>query len=58
MHHQYDCEHKKHIPLIFLRSQYVSGTQKILNKENIRKLGQISPNLGNLFPIFKKKKKR
>ena len=51
MHHQYDCEHKMHILLIFLLTQYISGTQKILNKENIGKLGQISSNLGNLLPI-------
>ena len=56
MHHQYDCEHKAHIPLIFLRSQYISGKQKILNKENIRKLGQISPNLGIYFQFSRKKK--
>ena len=30
------------------------GTQKILNKENMGKLGEISPNLGNLLPVFKK----
>ena len=54
MHHQYDCEHKMHILLIFLLTQYISGTQKILNKENIGKLGQISSNLGNLLPILKK----
>ena len=51
MHHQCDCEQKMHIPLIFLLIQYISGTQKILNKENI----QDSPNLGNLLPIFKKR---
>ena len=43
-----------HIPLISLLTQYISDTHKILNKENIRKVGQISPNLGNLKPIFKK----
>ena len=54
MDHQYDCEQKTHILLIFLLTQYISSTQKILTKENIRKLGQISPNLGNLLAIFKK----
>ena len=44
-------EHKMHILLTFLLTQYISGTQKILNKENIGKLGQISSNLGNLLPI-------
>ena len=33
---------------------YTLGTQKILNNENMGKLGQISPNLGNLLPVFKK----
>ena len=54
MDHQYDREQKTHILLIFLLTQYISSTQKILTKENIRKLGQISPNLGNLLAIFKK----
>ena len=54
MHHQSDCEQKMHIPLILLLMQYISGTQKILSKKNIGKLGQNSPNLGNLLPIFKK----
>ena len=50
-------EHKMHILLTFLLTQYISGTQKILNKENIGKLGQISSNLGNLLPILKKNRK-
>lgn len=52
MHHQFDWEQKTHIPLIL--AQYISATQKILNKKNIGKLQQISPNLGNLLPVFKK----
>ena len=32
--------------------------KKILNKENIIKLGQIFSNFGNLLPIFKKQKKK
>ena len=58
MDHQYDREQKTHILLIFLLTQYISSTQKILTKENIRKLGQISPNLVKTVKMKKIKKFR
>ena len=54
MHHQYDCEQKTHIPLLFLLTQYISGTQKNSKQRKYRKIKTNIPKFRKFITNFQK----
>ena len=54
MHHQYDCEHRMHILLIFLLTKYISGIQKNPKPRKYRKIRTNIPKFWKFITNFQK----